>query len=108
MGKSAAWEQVADFLCKCLCGDWRLCKMFTCEGFSIFQAEILLNHVAGSLFILMKCFFLLSSISAGITPLLHTAGKGWVGLWLTFLFFILALFFSKPRSLKKNRENNGL
>lgn len=80
------------------------------KGFSVsFNfAGILLNRVAGSLFILMKRFFLLSSISAGLTPLLHTAGKAWLGLWLTFLFFILALFFSKPRSLKRNREQNGL
>lgn len=78
------------------------------KGFSFFRMGFFQNLVAGSLFILMKCFFLLSSISAGITPLLHSIGKAWMGLWLTFLFFILALFFSKPRSLKRNREQNGL
>gem|GEM_PF-6169778 len=57
---------------------------------------------------MMKLFFLLSAISVSITPLLRTTGLVWLGLMLALLFFVLALFFSKPRSLKKNREHDGL
>lgn len=57
---------------------------------------------------MMKLFFLLSAISVSITPLLRTTGLVWLGLMLALLFFVLALFFSKPWSLKKNREHDGL
>ncbi len=46
MGKSAAGERVADFLCKGLCGDWILCKIFTYkqkQRFLIFKDGILLK-----------------------------------------------------------------
>lgn len=57
---------------------------------------------------LMKRFFFLSAISVSIIPLLRATGLVWLGLVFALLFFVMALFFSKPRSLKKNREHNGL
>ncbi|EOO12894.1 hypothetical protein IK1_06182 [Bacillus cereus VD146] len=46
----------------------------------------------------MKFFFILSALSAIILPLLN---KTSLAILFTSLFFILAIFFSKPRFIKK-------